>query len=175
MFAKNKQKNKLIMTLFFLFLYCILHFQVLAQATELLYSRIDTMNTSCFDRYETDNLFNSRPYYKKLEKKKSFYFVIVVSLILNRFVNWFSYHLSNFQFRLSWEDWESCLQMEAEHPRPKFIREVLLKAQRLSYHERIHKIVPESFQPLTPARPDPIFKYDGPDSGKCYVFINFND
>ncbi|XP_065337734.1 nuclear cap-binding protein subunit 1 [Cloeon dipterum] len=99
--------------------------QVLAQATELLFSRIDSMNTACFDRL----------------------------------VNWFSYHLSNFQFRWSWEDWESCLQLDPEHPRPKFIKEVLLKAQRLAYHERIHKIVPETFEPLIPEKPEPTFKY----------------
>lgn len=81
-------------------LYCA---QVLAQATEILFRRIDSMAATAFDR----------------------------------FVWWFAYHLSNFQFRWSWEDWDSCLQRDAEHPRPKFIREVLLKALR-----SVHRIKP---------------------------------
>jgi len=67
--------------------------------------------------------------------------------------------LSNFQFRWSWEDWESCLLLDQEHPRPKLIKEVLLKAQRLAYHERIHKIVPESYESLIPEKPEAIFKF----------------
>lgn len=70
--------------------------QVLAQATEILFMRIDSMNVSCFDR----------------------------------FVIWFSYHLSNFQFRWSWEDWEACLTLDYEHPKPKFIRETMLRSLR---------------------------------------------
>lgn len=105
--------------------------QVLAQATEILFIRIDTMNTACFDR----------------------------------FVNWFAYHLSNFQFRWSWEDWDSCLQLDSEHPRPKFVREVLLKSLRLSYHQRLKDMMPESFGSLIPAKPEPKFKYAAEGAG----------
>lgn len=99
--------------------------QVLAQATEMLFCRIDTMNTACFDR----------------------------------FVNWFSYHLSNFQFRWSWEDWSACLRQDPDMPAPKFIREVLLKSLRLSYYQRIKEIVPEAYESLLPPLPEPHYKY----------------
>lgn len=99
--------------------------QVLAQATEILFLRIETMNTACFDR----------------------------------FVSWFSYHLSNFQYRWSWEDWEECLKLDHEHPRPKFIKEVLLKTLRLSYYQRIRDIVPRSYDCVLPPRPQPFYKY----------------
>ncbi|KAJ0175234.1 hypothetical protein K1T71_009375 [Dendrolimus kikuchii] len=99
--------------------------QVLAQATEILFMRIDTMNVACFDR----------------------------------FVNWFSYHLSNFQYRWAWEDWEGATQLEADHPKPRFIKEVLSKSLRLSYHQRIKDIVPETFAAYVPLKPEPIYKY----------------
>ncbi|CAH1100099.1 unnamed protein product [Psylliodes chrysocephalus] len=99
--------------------------QVLAQATEMLFIRIDSMNVSCFDR----------------------------------FVQWFAYHLSNFQFRWSWDDWDTCLTLDEDHPKPKFIRETMLRCMRLSYFQRIREILPPTFSKYIPEKPEPDYKY----------------
>uniref|UniRef100_A0AAR2JQL2 Nuclear cap binding protein subunit 1 n=1 Tax=Pygocentrus nattereri TaxID=42514 RepID=A0AAR2JQL2_PYGNA len=102
------------------------HIVELAQATEMMYMRLDTMNTTCVDR----------------------------------FVSWFAHHLSNFQFRWSWDDWADCLTVDNEKPKPKFVKEVLEKCMRLSYHQRIVDIVPPSFSALIPAEPMFQYKYE---------------
>lgn len=103
---------------------------VLAQATELLFDRLDSMKTSAIERFS----------------------------------NWFSYHLSNFQFKWAWDDWKSCLANDINSPKAKFIQETLLKSIRLSYHQRIAELLPESVGTLLPLDTKPIYKYESEDA-----------
>lgn len=98
---------------------------VLAQATELLFERIDSMKTVCVERFS----------------------------------NWFSYHLSNFQFKWSWEDWKDCASESLEAPKNKFLRETLIRCMRLAYHQRLVDFIPESMSSMIPENPKPSYKY----------------
>ncbi|CAH1796073.1 unnamed protein product [Owenia fusiformis] len=105
--------------------------QVLAQATEMIFERLDSMNTTCIER----------------------------------FTSWFAYHLSNFQFKWSWSDWGEVCNMDPELPKPKFVREVLFKCLRLSYHQRLLDTVPDSFSALIPLKPTPYYKFNKEGAG----------
>ena len=51
------------------------------------------------------------------------------------------------------------MSQDPEQPKAKFIREVLLKCLRLSYHQRVVDIIPETFAVFLPDKPTPNFKY----------------
>ncbi|CAJ0594234.1 unnamed protein product [Cylicocyclus nassatus] len=84
-------------------------------------------------------------------------------LCLDRFVDWFSFHLSNFGFRWSWDDWKDCLTADRWDAKKIFAREVIERCRRLSYYGQLKEFLPKSFAPMIPPPPDVICKFDGED------------
>lgn len=72
-------------------------------------------------------------------------------------VNWFSFHLSNFEYRWSWSDWLECVEFPIYDRRNIFVREVLEKCLRFSYHDKLSQFLPEEFEPMIPVKPQIVF------------------
>lgn len=84
-----------------------------------------------------------------------------------RFAEWFSTHMSNFNFQWVWKEWLPDLNLALEHPKRMFIRRAVEFEIRLSYYDRIAKTLPEQMQDpeariLPPHAPGPNFEYDDP-------------
>ncbi|KAJ4335907.1 Nuclear cap-binding protein subunit 1 [Didymella glomerata] len=81
-----------------------------------------------------------------------------------RFLDWFSHHLSNFEFRWRWTEWLEDLELTNLHPKKAFILAALDKEIRLSFAKRVRSTLPEPMHALIPERLDednsPDFKYD---------------
>ncbi|KAG9196075.1 hypothetical protein G6011_01196 [Alternaria panax] len=81
-----------------------------------------------------------------------------------RFLDWFSHHLSNFEFRWRWTEWLEDLELSNLHPKKAFILATLDKEIRLSFAKRIRSTLPEPMHSMIPERLDadnsPDFKYD---------------
>ncbi|KAK7190190.1 hypothetical protein PSPO01_03911 [Paraphaeosphaeria sporulosa] len=83
-----------------------------------------------------------------------------------RFLDWFTHHLSNFEFRWRWAEWIGDLELSNLQPKKAFIIAALDKEIRLSFAKRIRSTLPQEMNELIPARLDednsPEFKYDNP-------------
>ncbi|CAG8494316.1 1118_t:CDS:10 [Paraglomus occultum] len=77
-----------------------------------------------------------------------------------RYWNWFSHHLSNFNFVWKWKEWEDCIREDPLHPKLCFIRETFEKLIRYSYYDRIKSNVSDEFLAVFPAaEPTTSFRY----------------
>ncbi|EKM59547.1 uncharacterized protein PHACADRAFT_250116 [Phanerochaete carnosa HHB-10118-sp] len=84
-----------------------------------------------------------------------------------RFIDWFAVHMSNFGFQWVWKEWISDLDLSMQHPKRVFMRNAIEYEIRLSYYDRIIKILPEPMQNpdnrLVPSEaPGPDYEYDDP-------------
>lgn len=94
----------------------------------------------------------------------------LTSTATSSFVEWFSYHLSNVEFKWTWKEWSQQLQTAVANganiesnrvysAQLAFIQEVVSSIIRLSYYERIAPVLaaaaPESANSWLPEKPEP--------------------
>lgn len=71
---------------------------------------------------------------------------------LNTFINWFSFHLSNFAFKWDWKKWKDTISDDENSAQLYLIKETIRKCLRLSYYERIQKTLPNDCSSLLPPK-----------------------
>lgn len=74
----------------------------------------------------------------------------------DRLTDWFSFHLSNFGYKWNWSDWGlyADVDMVDKFPyRALFCKDVLARCIRLSYYERIMKMIPVEMKCFLPPVP----------------------
>ncbi|KJE96851.1 hypothetical protein CAOG_07112 [Capsaspora owczarzaki ATCC 30864] len=79
---------------------------------------------------------------------------------VNRFCEWFAMYLNNGGFQWDWNRWSEILTLDPLHPKVIFFNETLLRVRRLSFHERLIKMLPEDFHSLLPAPPLPSYPFE---------------
>ncbi|KAI0772512.1 cap binding protein 80-PB [Trametes elegans] len=87
--------------------------------------------------------------------------------VSHRFAEWFAVHMSNFGFQWVWKEWVPDLALVAQHPKRAFMRRAVEFEIRLSYHDRILRILPEAMreaetQVISAEAPGPEYEYDEP-------------
>lgn len=81
--------------------------------------------------------------------------------VLRRLADWFSVHLSNFNFTWAWSEWEDDAARPWPHPRRALARRLVELEVRLAYYDRIKSTLPPELELslLAPWEPAPVYVY----------------
>jgi nuclear cap-binding protein subunit 1 len=91
----------------------------------------------------------------------------------NRFLDWFSHHLSNFGFTWKWVEWVDDVQLPEADPHKAFMLGSIDKEIRLSFAQRIKNTLPDPYKPLISAETEkdsPDFKFNNDSKLPCRSF-----
>ena len=66
--------------------------------------------------------------------------------VIHRFADWFSIHLSNFNFSWAWKEWIPDMTLTNAHAQMAFARRIVELELRLSYFQRIKDTLPAEMQ-----------------------------
>lgn len=82
--------------------------------------------------------------------------------VLKRFADWFSVHLSNFNFSWGWKEWIPDMELCHSHPAKSVARRIVELENRLAYYDRIKSTLPEEVanSVLRPEEATPCFTYE---------------
>lgn len=69
----------------------------------------------------------------------------------NRFIEWFSFHLNNIDFLFPWQSWSDANTEHAHPLRKSFVRGILQRCVRFSFHKKIGTMVSGVLDSLMPA------------------------
>ncbi|WFD31769.1 Nuclear cap-binding protein subunit 1 [Malassezia sp. CBS 17886] len=85
--------------------------------------------------------------------------------LLRRLADWFSVHLSNFNFTWAWPEWAADAARPWTHARRAFARRLVELEVRLAYYDRVKSTLPPELQDalLAPEEALPVYTYEHPD------------
>ncbi|XP_066930378.1 nuclear cap-binding protein subunit 1-B-like [Clytia hemisphaerica] len=83
---------------------------------------------------------------------------------IDRFIDWFSYHLSNFSYKWSWDDWIPYVDHSPDDNKVRFISEVLGKCQRSTYQDKLVSTLPSEMQSLLPEATQGFFRFEAAEN-----------
>ncbi|CAL8085278.1 unnamed protein product [Calicophoron daubneyi] len=85
---------------------------------------------------------------------------VMKPVCIGRMIEWFSYHLSNYQLQWSWREWAGAITEDPMSPHRRLITETLSRLIRFSYYDNVKRLLPKAFYPLLPPEPVVVNKYD---------------
>ena len=77
----------------------------------------------------------------------------------DRLIEWFSFHLANFNFQWPWENWSNVTSFPPSSPQTAFVRAVMVKCVHLSYYDRFKKTLPTEIISVVPHKPEGHYQY----------------
>ena len=70
--------------------------------------------------------------------------------VLNRLASWFAHHLSHYDFKWNWAEWQSISESKIISTQRVFLRMLVYRLLLLSYHEKMESVLPEFMLPMLP-------------------------
>ena len=87
----------------------------------------------------------------------------------DRFIQWFSFHIAQFDFNWAWPAWSPVVEMSEASLSKQVLKQMLEYGCRIAYWDTVSSKIPPEFVPLLPAKPEAALRELPPDSGAAII------